>query len=59
MDKATLNAIASDAFLQAEQGLAVELDPELADAMGAFVEDAVSLADLAEDEAAGTDHEQD
>ena len=56
MDKATLNAIASDAFLQAEQGLAVELDPELADAMGAFAEDAVSLA---EDEAAGTDHEQD
>jgi hypothetical protein len=54
MDKATLNAIASDAFLQAEQGLAVELDPELADAMGAFAEDAVSLADLAEDEAAGS-----
>lgn len=58
MNKETLNAIASDAFLQAEQGLAVELDPELADAMGAFAEDAVSLADLAEDEAAGTDHEE-
>lgn len=59
MDKATLNAVASDVFLQAEQGLAMELDPELADAMGAFVEDAVSLADLAEDEASGTDHEHD
>ena len=51
MDKETLNAIASEAFLQAEQGLAVELDPELADAMGAFEEDAVSLNDLAEDAA--------
>lgn len=59
MDKETLDAIASDAFLQARQGFAVELDPELADAMGAFVEDAVSLNDVAEDKASGTEHEQD
>lgn len=51
MDKETLNAIASDAFLQAEQGIAVELDPELADTMGAFEEDAVSPDDLADDAA--------
>lgn len=51
MDKETLSAIASDVFLQAEQGLAVELDPEVAEAMGAFEEDAVSLNDLADDAA--------
>lgn len=46
MDKETANAIATDAFLQAQEGLAVELDPDVAEAMGAFVEDAVTPGDL-------------
>lgn len=35
--------------MQAEDGFAVELDPELADAMGAFTEEALTLQDIMED----------
>ena len=42
-------AAARDAFLQAEDGFAVELDPELADALGAFTEEALTLQDILED----------
>lgn len=49
MDKEYANAAARDAFLQAEDGFAVELDPELADAMGAFTEEALTLQDIMED----------
>lgn len=49
MDKEYANAAARDAFLQAEDGFAVELDPELADALGAFTEEALTLQDILED----------
>lgn len=49
MDKEYANAAARDAFLQAEDGFAVELDPELADALGAFTEEALTLQDIMED----------
>ena len=49
MDKEYANAAARDAFLQAEDGFAVELDPELADALGAFAEEALTLQDILED----------
>lgn len=49
MDKEYANAAARDAFWQAEDGFAVELDPELADAMGAFTEEALTLQDIMED----------
>lgn len=49
LDKETINAIATDVFLQAKEGLEVELDPEVADALGAFEEDAVTSDDLDED----------
>ena len=45
------NVIAREAFLQAQEGYAVELDPEMADALGAFQEDALSLQDVLEDAA--------
>lgn len=48
MDKEYANAAARDAFLQAEDGFAVELDPELADALGAFTEEALTLQDILE-----------
>lgn len=51
MDKETLDSIATDAYLQAEDGHAVELDPEVAEAMGAFQEDALTLKDIEEDQA--------
>ena len=51
MDKETLNDIATEAYLQAEEGYAVELDPEVAEAMGAFQEDALTLKDIEEDQA--------
>lgn len=38
MDKDFLHHAATDAFLQAEDGFAVPLDPDLADALGAFAE---------------------
>lgn len=49
MEKDQINAMASDVFNQAADGLAVEIDPELADAMGAFTEDAVALQDVMTD----------
>lgn len=49
MAKEYANAAARDAFLQAEDGFAVELDPELADALGAFTEEALTLQDIMED----------
>lgn len=49
MDKEYANAAARDAFLQAEDGFAVELDPELADALGVFTEEALTLQDILED----------
>lgn len=51
MKTAVTNAIARDAFHQAQEGYAVELDPEMADALGAFQEDALSLQDVLEDAA--------
>jgi len=44
-----LESVASDAILQAQLGYAVALDPDVADALGAFTEDALSLNDLMED----------
>lgn len=49
MTKEELNAVAADAFSQAEDGLAVPLDPEQADGMGVFTEDALTLQDILED----------
>ena len=34
-----MNAVATDVFAQAQEGFAVPLDPDLADALGAFSED--------------------
>lgn len=42
MNKEMMNAVATDVFVQAQEGFAVPLDPDLADALGAFVEDAPS-----------------
>lgn len=39
MDKELMNAVATDAFNQAQEGFAVALDPDLADALGAFMEE--------------------
>lgn len=41
MSKEVMNAVATDAFAQAQEGVAVPLDPDLADALGAFMEEAV------------------
>lgn len=41
MNKEMMNAVATDAFTQAQEGFAVSLDPDLADALGAFVETAL------------------
>lgn len=49
MNKEELNAAATDAFSQAQDGLAVPLDPELAEGMGAFSEDALTLKDILDD----------
>lgn len=49
MNKEELNAAATDAFNQAQDGLAVPLDPELAEGMGAFSEDALTLKDIMDD----------
>lgn len=38
MGKDFLNFAATDVFLQAESGFAVPVDPDLADALGAFAE---------------------
>jgi hypothetical protein len=62
MNKEELNAVATDAFNQAADGLAVPLDPEQAEGLGAFSETAVTLRDIQEDallaaENAGVDNE--
>ena len=49
MNKEEHNAVATDAFSQAQDGLAVPLDPEQAEGMGAFTEDALTLEDILED----------
>lgn len=49
MNKEELNAAAADAFSQAQDGLIVPLDPEQAEGMGAFSEDALTLQDILED----------
>ena len=49
MNKEELNAVATDAFSQAQDGLAVPLEPEQAEGMGAFTEDALTLEDILED----------
>ncbi len=41
MNKDVMNAVATDAFAQAQEGVAVPLDPDLADALGAFMEEAL------------------
>lgn len=48
-DKDYLLAAAREVQLQAAEGYAVELDPELADAMGVFEETAVSAEDVEAD----------
>ena len=49
MDKTEQVAAAADAFNQAEQGLGVALDPDLAEGMGAFTEDALTLEAVMDD----------
>lgn len=49
MNKEELNAVATDAFNQAEDGLAVPLDPEEAEGIGIFTEDAVTLSNVLDD----------
>ena len=44
--------MATDAFLQAQDGYEVELDPELADYMGAFEQEGVTIEEIREDWAA-------
>ncbi len=39
MNKELMSAVATDAFAQAQEGFAVPLDPDLADALGAFAEE--------------------
>ncbi len=39
MNKEMMNAMATAAFAQAQEGFAVPLDPDLADALGAFPEE--------------------
>ncbi len=46
MNREELNAVAADAFNQAQDGLAVPLDPEMAEGMGAFAEQALTLQDV-------------
>ena len=49
MNKEELNAVAADAFNQAQDGLAVPLYPEMAEGMGAFTEQALTLKDILDD----------
>ena len=41
MNKDIMSAVDTDAFAQAQEGFAVPLDPDLADALGAFEETAL------------------
>lgn len=59
MNKEELNAVATDAFSQAQDGLAVPLDPEQAEGMGAFTEDALTLEDILEDALLAAEGEED
>lgn len=59
MNKEELNAAATDAFNQAQDGLAVPLDPELAEGMGAFPEDALRLKDILDDALLAAEGEED
>lgn len=53
MNREELNQAASDAFIQAQDGLAVPVDPDVADGMGAFVESALDLDAIMDDVLAG------
>lgn len=46
------NSIIQDIHDQAVQGLGVPVDPDIAENLGAFEEDAVTLKDILEDQAA-------
>lgn len=52
LTKQELETMATDAFLQAQDGYEVELDPELADYMGAFEQEGVTIEEIREDWAA-------
>lgn len=49
MNREELNQAASDAFIQAQEGLAVPVDPDVASEMGAFAEPALTLDEIMED----------
>lgn len=53
MNKEELNQAASDAFTQAQEGLAVPLDPDVAAGMGAFAEHVFTLDEIMDDIQAG------
>lgn len=54
MNKEELNQAASDAFLQAQEGLAVPLDPDVAAGMGAFGEPTLTLDEIMDDVLSGS-----
>lgn len=43
-----IKAAAHDVYMQAAEGYEVELSPELADAMGVYIEDAITEEDIDE-----------
>lgn len=49
MNREELNQAASDAFIQAQEGLAVPVDPDMAMGMGAFPESALTLDEILDD----------
>ncbi len=59
MNREELNAVAADAFNQAQDGLAVPLDPEMAEGMGAFAEQALTLQDVLDAPLLTTEGEED
>ena len=59
MNKEELNTAATDAFNQAQNGLAVPLDPEMAEGMGAFTEQALTLQDVLDDALLAAEGEED
>ncbi|WP_165177872.1 hypothetical protein [Desulfovibrio sp. ZJ369] len=59
MNKDEVNAVAADAFNQAQDGLAVPLDPEMAEGMGAFAEQALTLQDVLDAPLLTTEGEED
>lgn len=58
-EQAYFQTAAHEARQQAEAGFAVELEPELADAMGVFEETAVSEADVEADMLNRHQHQED